>query len=274
MRTMVALVVTLTLICCSANPGDAQESAPARPPASPATQTEAQFFPWVHASGGFDANWKTGLGRFLLGVVGSPVTVYLFLGEFLPSMGGKTEYDLTRNELEDQKKRRDLALVDREKLGKALSERDKIPPDEVAIVDIRLRASEGLLEGFDRQIGRLEQEAIRERWRLFLLGFPMYILLGGFFAAAFALNAVQAVLIGFGWTAVADRIGLQKELAVKKELTREQINRVETASLEEIKHLRESNEKMQNQLAAAKSVTERITSALVAARPANPPAGP
>jgi hypothetical protein len=234
--------------------------------------TETPVFPWLARPGGFAANWTTGLGHFVLGVVGALITVYLFLGEFLPSMGGKTLYELTRQELDDQKKRRDAAVIDREKLGQALSGRDKLPADEAAAIDVRLRASEGLLLGFDRHIRRLEREAGRERWRLFLLGFPMYVVLGGFFATAFALNTIQAVLIGFGWTAVADRIGMQKELAVKKQLTSEQINRVETASLEELKKLRESNQKLESQLMMARAVAERATAAL-ATRPANPPAG-
>jgi uncharacterized protein YlxW (UPF0749 family) len=62
-----------------------------------------------------------------------------------------------------------------------------------------------------------------ERWRLFTLGFPLYVVLGGFFALAFARDVFQALLIGFGWTAVADRFGLSREEAVRREFRDKQI---------------------------------------------------
>src|SRR5262249_29456709 len=52
-----------------APPSPAPTAAP--PGTTSAFVTDTQFFPWVSMPGGFDANWKTGLGRFLLGVVGS-----------------------------------------------------------------------------------------------------------------------------------------------------------------------------------------------------------
>ena len=63
-----------------------------------------QIFAWYFDPEG--PNILLGVVYFLLGCTGALVTVYLFLGEFLPSMGGKTEYRLTKIELEEFKKRR------------------------------------------------------------------------------------------------------------------------------------------------------------------------
>ena len=221
-----------------------------------------EFFPWASAPGGFSQNWETGLARFVLGLIGALFTVYLFLGEFLPSMGGKAEYEVKRQELEDQKKRRDAAVKNQERLGEALGSRNNFGTGEVQVIRTRIRASDGLIKEYDHAIDNLEREISAERWRLFLVGFPMYILLGGFFASAFAVNALQALVIGFGWTAVADRIGLQKQLEVKKQATKEEISKIEVASLEEIKQLKESNLKLENQLEAAAALARRATSEL------------
>ena len=243
---------------------------PAATPTAPKQQTNIEFFPWASAQGGFSENWLTGLAHFGLGLIGALVTVYLFLGEFLPSMGGKVQYEVIRQELEDQKKRQDAEITNRQKLSQALVGRNKFGDGEAAVIRARLRASDSLVRDFDHAIDRFEHQVTKERWRLFLIGFPMYILLGGFFAAAFALNAIQAFVIGFGWTAVADRLGLQKELDVKKQLTKDQISKVEAASIDEIKQLKEANAKLDGQLAVATALAQRATAEIAQSGRANP----
>lgn len=196
---------------------------------SPATQSPASIemsqiiFPWVFKAGGIVQNWQEGIAHFILGIAGALVTVYLFLGEFLPSMGGKVEYELLKEELKDFKRRRERALTEREKYARGESE----PPKE------RMNFENELADDYDLIIERLERQISQERWRLFGLGFPIYIFLGGFFATAFATNLLQAILIGFGWTAVADRIGLQKEIAVRKEFKDAEISELEKESTEQ-----------------------------------------
>jgi cell division protein FtsB len=190
------------------------------------------IFPW--AQGGALENWVQGLVRFLLGVIGALVTAYLFLGEFLPSMGGKVEVELQKNELDDLKKRRNdiLALLEAHVKGD-----DKISTE-------RVEAAKGLFLDFDTTIGRIEAEMTKERWRLFRIGFPIYVLLGGFFAAAFATNLLQALLIGFGWTAVADRFGLKKEQDVRKQKKDEQIDKLERQGIELNRQLADSKKQI------------------------------
>jgi hypothetical protein len=169
-----------------------------------ADPTRIDVFPWA-TSGGFDDNWVQGLGFALLGLIGALVTVYLFLGEFLPSMGGKAEYEEGKVELEELVKQRNAQLELREgyAAGKGKA------------TDAQLRAAETLTGSLDTAISQKESSLTQERRRLVAIGMPIYLVLGGAFAVLFAANILQALLIGFGWTAIADRLGLNKELAVR-----------------------------------------------------------
>ena len=176
-----------------------------------------QIFAWYFDPEG--PNILLGVVYFLLGCTGALVTVYLFLGEFLPSMGGKTEYRLTKIELEEFKKRREDALSARERFA--------IGRNEPGFTMDHLMAEEKITEHLNQTIESLEKRLWRERWRLFMLGFPMYVLLGGFFALAFATNMLQAILVGFSWTAVAEYVGLQKEQAAEKAIRDKAIGEME-----------------------------------------------
>ena len=173
------------------------------------------LFPWVK-SGGVSENWVEGLGLFALGLLGALVTAYLFLGEFLPSMGGKATYDVLSIEIEDLARRRNDVLALRERYVRG----------ELSLTNERLRAAERLTEQLTQAHDAKQTEASRLRTHLLLVGFPMYVLVGGAFAVLFATNLLQALLIGFGWTAVADRIGLQRELEQKGHKREEQVDRL------------------------------------------------
>jgi chaperonin cofactor prefoldin len=176
-------------------------------------QASDVLFPWVE-SGSFDDNWLEGLGLVVLGVVGALVTTYLFLGEFLPSMGGKAEYDALKIEIDDLATRRDKQLTAREQFTSGGSS----PPDE------QIEEANKLTSDLSEIITKKEAAATQLRRSLFLMGFPLYVVLGGAFAVLFATNALQAILIGFGWTAIADRIGLKRELQAKTERRDEAID--------------------------------------------------
>ena len=148
---------------------------------------------------------------------------------------------------------RDAAITQRATLNQAVVDLTKPETVTPASIEAKIHASDGLLASLNATIERMEGEVSRERWRLFLLGFPIYLLLGGFFAAAFAQNFIQAVAVGFGWTAVADRFGLQKELATKKQLTTEQITHIEKASLETIQQLKDDNQRLTKALTDVKA---------------------
>lgn len=188
------------------------------------------LFGW-HVTG----DWGTGWLYFVLGMAGALVTVYLFLGEFLPSMGGKA--NLARDEIvleEYQAVRRSISEIrQRAALGH---------PDSVA--EGQLKAAEALSDDLDNMIMFLERRIRSERWRLFALGFPMYVVLGGFFAMALAGNFLEAIVIGFGWTVVADRLGLERETAVRKEIRDTEIGKIETQRREMAREVEELKDRL------------------------------
>lgn len=169
------------------------------------------LFPWAD-DGGFDDNWLTGLGLAALGILGALVTVFFFVGSFLPSMGGKAEYERLRLEIEELTRRRDQQLGSREEYvrdGASLS------------AEAREEATR-LTENLNGIIEHKEEMARRRLGGMVALGFPVYVALGGAFAVLAASTAVQALLIGFGWTAVAERFGLKREEEKKKEVRDEE----------------------------------------------------
>lgn len=160
-------------------------------------------------------NWGQGGLYFLLGLAGALVTVYLFLGEMLPSMGGQVEYERTRITLEHYVEQREELINKRNEvaLGRA---------DEGLHADSLDKLSKDL-----NDITELLEKRLRsERWRLFALGFPIYLVLGGFFSAAFASNFLEALVIGFGWTLIADRLGLQRKDAQLQILRESDVNKL------------------------------------------------
>ncbi|MGH2987532.1 MAG: hypothetical protein ACRDLO_12710 [Solirubrobacterales bacterium] len=212
----------------------------------PIAQVSDVLFPWIE-SGGFEANWAEGLGFAGLGIVGALVTIYLFLGGFLPSMGGKAEYEATRLEIEDLAKRRDKQITLREQHTRG----------DAGIPAERLAEADKLTDDLGEMIEAKEARAAKLRRELIAVGFPLYVLLGGVFAVLFASNALQAILVGFGWTAVADRIGLKRELDEKSRQREEEINklteRAETAETlrQELTTTQEALKKTTQELASA-----------------------
>lgn len=196
-----------------------------------ASSSDISIFPWVwEKDSGRFGNWPKGLAHFFLGLIGALITVYLFLGEFLPSTGGKVNYEQLKHELEDMKKQRDSKMAERQTLGQKVSGLTQLDQSQGLALQAQVAESNTALETYNRQIEFLAKQVAQERWHLFMMGFPIYLVLGGFFASAFAVNYIQAVVVGFGWTAVADRIGLKKEVAEKSRLTKENIDQITGAA--------------------------------------------
>jgi hypothetical protein len=168
------------------------------------------LFPWADLTGGIDANWKVGLARFVLGLMGALVTVYTLNGELLPAMGGRTRIRAAETELEEVKRQCDVAVARRTQLA-----REDPSSAEVGVL-------ERLTTDLDAQAARLSGDITSERRRALAIGIPLYVLLGGFFACALATTRAQAIAVGFGWTASLQSVGLRREKeAVKTEASGE-----------------------------------------------------
>ena len=166
-----------------------------------------ELFGWAEAEGGFTDNWDTGLALALVGILGAAIAVFLVLGEPLPSAGSKAEYDLLGEELEEyqQALARTFALREMALTGPG----PVVPPERLAQID-------ALTDDLSRQVENVRRARQQLRRMLIGLGVPLYLVIGAAIASAVADDLVQALVVGFGWTAVADRFGLRNELAVKK----------------------------------------------------------
>jgi hypothetical protein len=219
-RIGLLIVVIVLLLGVSTAATGAQGSEPTttpevQPSVTPMpSELAPELFAWYPPGG--PPNYGLGLLFFVVGGVGALVTVYLFLGEFLPSMGGKGEYIKLQAQLEYFEDRRKQLLDNR---WQALKDKTELAQHQVQL----LMATDRLSDDLDSIVKDLQRQMTSERWRLFILGFPLYVVLGGFFALAFARDVFQALLIGFGWTAVADRFGLSREETVRREFRDKQI---------------------------------------------------
>jgi hypothetical protein len=179
------------------------------------------FLPWAEP-GGFGTNIGEALGFFALGLVGALVTIYLFLGEWLPSMGGKAEYEKLKLSTEELRERRDVLMTIRENFT---SGGEPLPADQ-------REEAKSLSDEIQNEIDTNTARADRLHKRILAQGLFLYAFLGGAFAVLFAETLVQAMLIGFGWTAVADRFGLKREEAAKADLRDHEIRKLEKAAEE------------------------------------------
>jgi hypothetical protein len=225
-----------------------------------------RIFPWAE-DGGVSKNWRDGLFLFIVGFVGALATVFLFLGEFLPSMGGKADYDAVLGETEVLKKQRDEAIATRTRLLAAAD----VAGGDVAWRKEQLRGQEGLTQDLDTVIAREEKRSTTLKWRLGLLGMPMYLLLGGFFAAAFATNFLQALLFGFGWTAVAERIGLKRETEAKVQRKDEIVAALPDQAQQEMTSVRQT---LEDKIREQKGVIAALSASLYGTKRENGTAGP
>ena len=146
------------------------------------------FFPWL--DGGQAPNYQVGLVYFGLGGVGSLAVIYLLLGALLPPTGATGAIELELSQFK-RMRREMLALREQYVQGQPASKE-------------QLQAVESLSHDLEDMVSRLEERASRERWRLLLLGLPLYAVLGGLFATALVPETQlsprglsSAFLIGF-----------------------------------------------------------------------------
>ena len=232
------------------------------------------LFPWAAKSGGLTANWPEGLLYAVLGTAGAMLTVYLFAGDLLPSMGGKARLALMQIDLDDFRQRRKDALDALTACAKSPT-----PCDAAKVAGWTMLANSSATE-----VARVEDALNRERARLVATGVPLYLILGGFFAAALASTALQALFVGFGWTAIADRAGLKRDQEVSKKEKDEAADRFVQAMAgkdQDLTQLRDASQQVQREkqeLAAAnvrlrRQLAERQRSGARLRSPAPPEEG-
>ena len=164
---------------------------------SAASLTSTTFLSWATGPGSID--WSRGAALAGLGLVGALVEVYVSTGEALPSIGGQARISGLQARLSEEQAHREDAVTRCEQLA---------PQENVSEQFEQFETVAGLRQDSIRALSR---ELATVRRQQTYVGVPVYLLLGAFFASAVATNLLQALLVGFGWTAVLGRLGLRQD---------------------------------------------------------------
>jgi hypothetical protein len=131
-------------------------------------------------------NLITGAAYIILGLVGALVAVFGFIGGVIPGTKGMVKIDLEEARLETEEKRLDQLIQDPQ-------------------------ANPELIKEVENTINNRRDDLSRDRWKQFSLAAVIYLILGSFFAAMLATNMLQAIVIGFSWTAFIGMLGLKDD---------------------------------------------------------------
>lgn len=183
--------VTFMIICAAlflVGTGLAQDTATGLP----AQIAITDVFSWLMEN---PPNLITGAAYVVLGFVGALVAVFGFIGGVIPGTKGMVKIDLEEARLETEENRLDQLIQDP-------------------------TANPELIKEVENAVNNRRDDLSRDRWKQFSLASIIYLILGAFFAAMLATNLLQAIVIGFGWTAVIGLLGLKddhKERTDKKD---------------------------------------------------------
>jgi hypothetical protein len=189
------------------------------------------FLPWVD-SGGFGDNVGEGIAFVVVGLIGSMITAYYAAGGFLPSTGGKADYDALMLEHDDLRERHDelSAVVESFAVGDAEVSAER---REAALKSAKAVA---------RRMDSVAADAKALKRSILARSLPFYLLIGPAFAVLFAENLAQALIIGFAWTLLAERFGLKNEQEAKDRMRRDDIAKLEDEAKKSERHRNEAAE--------------------------------
>lgn len=205
-----------------------------------ATAIWSGFFPWATGDDLAD-NLPTGLGFAGLGAIGAMILIFGLIGSYLPSMGGKGKYEALLIEIEILESRRDEQIASRERFVRSGAD---------VGADRRHEAGK-LTQDLSQAIESKKAEAKQAYRQVLWLGIPIYVVVGGALAVLLATNALQALLIGFAWTSIADRLGLKREQGEK------QATKIE--NVDELTQRAKDGEQAAIELAAEKKVNKEFS---------------
>jgi hypothetical protein len=168
------------------------------------------LFPWFQAPDPLADRLGVGGLQLLLGLIGALVTLYAYNRDFLPAAGGRAHLRILEAELADAKARHAQSLASREELL-----------GDPTVTQYRLDAAAAVTADRKATVTELTTQATRERRAVLRLSIPLYLILGPLLAVMLAQSQLQALVIGFGWTAFAQSLGLSREKAEAKTLGEE-----------------------------------------------------
>jgi hypothetical protein len=168
---------------------------------------DSSFFPWISLSDGFEADWAIGLAYATVGIVGALLLVYFAFDSPLPGIGGSARINALEAEREELERERQ----------EVLERRRELLDNEAQVDKDRAEGLDAVTKSYDQQVEERVKEVTRARRSQTLVGIPLYVILGGVVASAFATSLLQALVIGFGWTGVVQAVGLRGRSDVVKE---------------------------------------------------------
>src|SRR5262249_24812699 len=113
---------------------------------------------------------------------------------------------------------------------------------------------------YEEHVARLRELINSNRWRIWVYGMPLYILIGGATSLLFAKDFLQALLFGYSWSGVISTIGLKGAAAQKEAVVKDKAQQL-TNEIERLKKelARSEQEKKAKENGVTKALTAAIT---------------
>jgi hypothetical protein len=182
------LMIIISVVCVALfviGIGAAQDN----PNGIPTQITTSDLFTWLMTN---PPNLATGAIFLILGFIGALVAIFGLIGSVVPGTNGKATLEIQITRLETEEKRLDQLIND-----------DETNPE--------------LLKAVEIAVNNIRDDITQERRKQFNQAACIYLILGAFFAAMLATNMLQAIVIGFGWTAVIGVLGLKNDQEYRKD---------------------------------------------------------
>lgn len=168
----------------------------------------------------------------MLGVAGASVTVYLTLGGFLPNINRSARMIELEAEIKEKWERvmkLDEAIDEKGRLIETSFRQLVLQPNVDNLRNERDFTARLRNETY-REVKELEKENDKQTRSLRLTSVAFYIPLGGVFATILAVDYLQALAIGGGWTAFISLTQLNKKDREGKENTEDESRKIDETS--------------------------------------------
>lgn len=204
MKRLPIILALLCLMSITISFGSAQGNESHTEPSQNETITDLDLFTWANTD---PPNWTLGILYAFLGLVGALVAIFTLIGGAVPGTAGKAIIDDDTIRLKNNSDRLDELI--------------KSKPCEPECIKALATA-----------VNDLRDDINAEKWHQFKYAVPMYLILGAVFASMLALNLLQAILIGFGWTGVTGILGLKSDFEYRKSVKDKELETLWTENKE------------------------------------------
>lgn len=168
----------------------------------------SDMFTWLYTS---PPNFVVGAIYLILGFIGALAAIFGLVGDAIPGTNGKALLEVRSKRLEAEEQVLDLMIKD-----------PNVKPEKLTAIN--------------DAVNTIRDDLNQDKRRQFNQAAIIYLILGAFFAAMLATNMLQAIVIGFGWTAVIGVLGLNSDNSYRKSQKDEAIDDLEKEKAELVKN--------------------------------------